>query len=112
MTWVASQEMRDRADEHDRAMLDEMLRMLDKKGRVVPLKDGGPNPWYRHKNWEMGFNRTHLPAPLPKKAPPPEHETRDEERTRALREHAIEIYCRQFADLDELWERGTDDRDR
>lgn len=99
------------ADRLDGEALDEMLRMLDEEGRVVPL-GWESNPWYRHKNWEVGFNRTHLPAPLPKKAPPPEHETRDEERTRALRDHAIEIYCRQFADLDELWERGTDDRDR
>lgn len=101
------------AEKLDGEALDEMLRLLDKKGRVVPLKEGGPNPWYRYQNWEDEYIRAHLPPPLPKSPPPPEHETRDEERTRALREHAIEIYCRQFADLDELWERReNDDGDR
>ena len=39
------------AEKLDRDALDKMLKMLDEKGRVVPLH-WRRNPWYRYGNWK------------------------------------------------------------
>lgn len=92
------------AERLDRAALDEMLRMLDEGGRVVPLH-WRSNPWWRYRNWKAWMFRDHGPA-RPRDPGTPHDGT--DRASEWLRTSAISYYCWMTDDMGG----AHDDRDR
>lgn len=82
------------AEKMDRDALDDMLKMLKRYGRVLPLESGGHVPWYRRKDWEAIIGTPNVDDSPPQTQP--NKRTRGGEHPRDMSEQAIGIYCRQF----------------